>query len=237
MERVLSSIRLGDYKIKVNVARFVMEEGEVEGQKTYVPKNKQTQNPQGDKEHGNPKIGTSKGFYSNTMSFKEAFSGVAKGKTLTVDDTICAYEDLHGRSIAARVTSLDVLRMIKVLLKEMGLGEGIVNCLGGLTVLITFNTKEHALMAKDEITGRSDVFTSAVIWEGQELNFERVAWLKVLGIPLCILDDRVIENIGSFFGMVVRKPTVDSLELDASFQYIGVLVGQERMVIELYRSV
>ncbi|KAK9074113.1 hypothetical protein SSX86_006710 [Deinandra increscens subsp. villosa] len=226
MERVLSSIRLGDYKLKVNVARFVLEEGEVDVRKKYVPKNQQAQTSQGGKDIGNTKDGPWNGLSSNAMSYKEAFTGVAEGKTLVVEDTVCAFEDLHGRSVVVRVASLVVLRRIKDILKEMGLGEGIVNCLGGLMVLITFDSKDHAMMAKDELLGRPEVFSSAVIWEGQELQFERVAWLKVLGIPLCILDDRVIENIGSFFGMVVRKPAVDCLELDASFQYIGVVVGQ-----------
>ena len=35
MEKVLSAIQLGDYKIKVNVARFVLEEGEVNERKSF----------------------------------------------------------------------------------------------------------------------------------------------------------------------------------------------------------
>ena len=37
MEKVLSSIRLGEFKLNVNVARFVLEEGEVNEQRSSRP--------------------------------------------------------------------------------------------------------------------------------------------------------------------------------------------------------
>ncbi|KAI7724863.1 hypothetical protein M8C21_006977, partial [Ambrosia artemisiifolia] len=89
----------------------------------------------------------------------------------------------------------------------------------------TLRSNEHASMALDEIRGRPDVFSYGAVWEGQELNFERVAWLKVMGIPLDLLDDSVLGNIGSFFGSVVKKPVLDWLETDSSFQYVGVVVN------------
>ena len=46
----------------------------------------------------------------------------------------------------------------------------------------------------------------------------------MVGVPLCILEDRVLEDIGSYFGVVVRKSSVELLETDSSFHLIGVLV-------------
>ncbi|KAJ0545552.1 putative RNA recognition motif domain, nucleotide-binding alpha-beta plait domain superfamily [Helianthus annuus] len=178
MEKVLSSIRLGEYKLKVNVARFVLEEGEVK------------------------------------------------------EDSVCAFESLHGRSLVLKVCSLEVLQRVKRLLEEMKLGEGEVRCLGGFLILITFRSKEHAKMALGELVGRPELFCSVVVWEGQDLPFERVAWLKVYGIPLSLLAVKVFDSIGAFFGSVVKKPTVDRVEIDSSFHYIGVMVGHGARIKE-----
>ncbi|KAJ0743128.1 putative RNA recognition motif domain, nucleotide-binding alpha-beta plait domain superfamily [Helianthus annuus] len=233
MERILSAIRLGDYRLKVNVARFVLEDGEINSRKpTYPVKDKKLEEHER-ADYRDPLHGPRNVYSANSMSFKEAFDGASKGKSIVIDDNISAFEDLHGRSVVVKVASLEVLRMIKGILKEMGLGEGSVHCLGGFMMLISFKTRNHATMAKDEFLGRPEQFSLVDIWEGQHLPFERIAWIKVVGLPLCVLDDRVIDNIGSFFGTVVRKPAVKSLETDSLFHFIGVLVGQGARIHEV----
>lgn len=225
LERVLSSIRLGDFRLKVNVARFVLEEGEVNNRRFFVPKNVAANISQ----EGPPKtnVYVPRNVYaSNSVSFKEAFVGTPKEKTLTVDDKVNAFETLHGRSIVVQVVSLEVLKNIRRILKEMGLAEGIINCMGGMVILVSFFSGEHAIMAKDELIGRPELFSSVYIWEGQEITFERIAWLRVTGIPLCVLDKQVLRNIGSMFGKVVKQPDLEVLEFDTSFHYVGVVVNQ-----------
>ncbi|MFS8004214.1 hypothetical protein Hanom_Chr13g01223071 [Helianthus anomalus] len=106
----------------------------------------------------------------------------------------------------------------------MKLHEGVVRVLGGLQVLIEFNSKSHAEMALNEIIGRPNLFSKPEIWEGQPTHFERIAWLKVFGIPLCISENKVVNDVGSLFGEVVKSARVERVGLDASFQFIGVLI-------------
>ncbi|KAJ0736177.1 putative RNA recognition motif domain, nucleotide-binding alpha-beta plait domain superfamily [Helianthus annuus] len=233
MEKVLSSIRLGEYKLKVNVARFVLEEGEVNARKpVFHPKKegsfKQKMDDVGSRLHASHNT-----FNTNAMSFKEAISGESRGKTIVLDDSVNAVEDMHGRSLVVRVCSLDVLKKIKWLLNDMKLGEGEVRCLGGFVVLISFKTSEHAVMVKDELVGRTNLFSSVDLLEGKVSSYERIAWLKVSGIPMCVLDDHTLENIGGFFGSIVRKPLVERIEIDSTFQYIGVLVGHGARIQEV----
>lgn len=54
--------------------------------------------------------------------------GEAVGKTINVDDSVNAFEILKGRSVVVKLTSLDVLKSIYSILKEMRLGEGVVRC-------------------------------------------------------------------------------------------------------------
>ncbi|KAI3741392.1 hypothetical protein L1987_59064 [Smallanthus sonchifolius] len=107
-----------------------------------------------------------------------------------------------------------------------------VQYLGGLTVLISFDAKEIAesvLKAARDVLGR---FSSVDLWEGQTLCYERLAWLKVKGIPLQLITDEVIDSVGSEFGRVVHRNTRSEEEGDLSYEYIGVLVGDGRRVAE-----
>ncbi|PWA63749.1 RNA-directed DNA polymerase, eukaryota [Artemisia annua] len=226
MEKLLSSIRLGVYKLKFNVARFVLEDGEVNARKSSNDRIHTNRPPQ--KSNFRPKPVNESGCVGmdNGMSFKDAFSGAAVGKTVSIDDNISAFEECYGKAILVKVASLEVLGKIRIILKEMGLSEGEIRCLGGFYVLISFKNKAHAIMARDELFGRPEQFVYAAIWEGQEVPVERIAWLRVVGIPLCILDDRVLHSIGSFFGTVVKQAFLGRAEVDSSFHFIGVLVRQ-----------
>ncbi|KAJ0793019.1 putative RNA-binding domain superfamily [Helianthus annuus] len=215
----VSKIRLGDYRLKCNVARFVLEEGEIRQQASSG--DKQFPKSQGGAGDG-PFIRKENGY--NFMSYKEAFTRVSKGKVVEVDSNTNAFEGLHGKTIVVRVTSLYVLQRIKGVLKEMKLHEGVVRVLGGLQVLIEFNSKVHAEMALNEFIGRPDLFSKPEIWEGQPTHFERIAWLKVFGIRLCMLENKVVNDVGSLFGEVVKSARVERVGLDASFQFIGVLI-------------
>ncbi|KAM0056815.1 hypothetical protein Hdeb2414_s0006g00222931 [Helianthus debilis subsp. tardiflorus] len=228
MLRSLSDVRMGDFKLKFNVARFFLEDREINQTRKdsyhYRPKVRNGTGP-------TFKIPNMKGSCVNNVSFKEASTGVFIGKTVVVDDGLVAFSDLHRRAIFVRLKSLYVLQNIIGILKEMKLGEGRVRCLGGLSVLIEFKSKEHASMAKDEMIGRKEEFDCPLIWEGQTIPFERVAWLKISGLPLC-MDVKVLNDIGSLFGVVVKEARVDRLACDSSFHFIGVIVNHARIIHE-----
>ncbi|KAJ0626037.1 hypothetical protein HanPSC8_Chr01g0009291 [Helianthus annuus] len=228
LERNMSSIRMGEYRLKRNVARFVLEEGEIKQSKVSM-------------EQERSKVNDRKGFAGefvkkeavfNNMPYKEAFSGVSRGKLVVVDDNSVAFEGLHGRGIIVRLKSLFVLQNIKGILKEMKLHEGVVRCLDGLMIMIELKNKEHAAMALDEIAGRSYLFSEPEIWEGQSKPFERIVWLKVFSIPLCMTDNKVVNDVGNLFGEVIKSARVERCGLDASFQFIGVLVKHGKRIQE-----
>ncbi|MFS7976124.1 hypothetical protein Hanom_Chr10g00888751 [Helianthus anomalus] len=117
MEKQLSTIRMGDYKTKFNVARFVLEDGEINERKPVHNDMKPNRGFQKSKEglkqmHDLRNVGT-----VNNMSYKEAFVGASEGKSIKIDDNICAFEELHGRAILVKVGSLDVFRKIRFFLQ------------------------------------------------------------------------------------------------------------------------
>ncbi|KAM0037030.1 hypothetical protein Hdeb2414_s0014g00433401 [Helianthus debilis subsp. tardiflorus] len=62
-------------------------------------------------------------------------------------------------------------------------------------------------------------------WNGQTLPLERVAWLKLCGIPLHLLDSDVLGLIGEAFRKVLHVPKLLEEDQDLSIVWVGVLVS------------
>ncbi|KAM0023457.1 hypothetical protein Hdeb2414_s0023g00639691 [Helianthus debilis subsp. tardiflorus] len=105
--------------------------------------------------------------------------------------------------------------------------------LGGLTILISFKDEE---LAKDFLDAKriwGPWFSKLDFWSGQSLPLERVAWLKILGVPLHILDQGVVGQIGEMFGKVLYVPKMLEEEQDLSMCRVGILVGEYFRVKEV----
>ncbi|KAJ0835336.1 hypothetical protein HanRHA438_Chr16g0754061 [Helianthus annuus] len=107
-----------------------------------------------------------------------------------------------------------------------------IQYLGGLSILITLVNKD---VAKKFIEAR-DVwgpwFSKLDIWEGQSMPFERVAWLRLLGVPLHLVDSDVVKMVGEEFGKVLHVPKSFGGEKDLSMGRNGVLVGEVERIKE-----
>ncbi|KAF5782462.1 hypothetical protein HanXRQr2_Chr11g0496151 [Helianthus annuus] len=175
-------------------------------------------------------------FFNGNRSFSDTLlgrQGVLKvGKTVAVDDHVNALSGLHGRALVARMIDLDALKSIYILLNDLCPGKGKVQYIGGLSVLITFDDNKMATVVRDvtrEVLGR---FSSVDLWEGQIFGFERLAWIKIVGVPFHLLSSQVINAIGSSVGKVVHTPNKSDDDDDLSYDYIGVLVGDGKRIDE-----
>ncbi|MFS7913705.1 hypothetical protein Hanom_Chr02g00144791 [Helianthus anomalus] len=63
-------------------------------------------------------------------------------------------------------------------------------------------------------------------WTGQSLPFERIAWLKVLGVRVHLAVDNIYDSIAGHFGKVLHASQRTSVI------YIGVLVGDGVRIAE-----
>ncbi|KAJ0694769.1 putative RNA recognition motif domain, nucleotide-binding alpha-beta plait domain superfamily [Helianthus annuus] len=228
MVKKLSQIKMGEYRLKVNVARFVLEDGEINDSRPkthYQPRKKDQPNVYSGAGIRQPQ-------QEGSFSYKDAFFGANPARLVEVDDDFQAFDDEIGRAVLVRVSSIHVLKNIVCILKEMGLAEGKIRNLGGFTLMVSFKTKEHAVMAKVELLGRPDQFSSAVIWEGQEVDYDRVAWLRIYGIPVNVMGNSVIEDVGRLFGMVVKSAQLDADVEDVSSHRVGVLVNATKTIQE-----
>ncbi|MFS8003872.1 putative reverse transcriptase domain, fatty acid desaturase domain, acyl-CoA desaturase [Helianthus anomalus] len=71
------------------------------------------------------------------------------------------------------------------------------------------------------------------LWGGQSLPFERVAWLKIHGVPLHILDSDTLARTGEMFGKVLHVPRPSEVDQDLSIFRVGILVGDSVRIREV----
>ncbi|KAF5801533.1 putative nucleotide-binding alpha-beta plait domain superfamily, RNA-binding domain superfamily [Helianthus annuus] len=227
MVRNMQNLRLGEYKLSINVARFVFEEGEIRDPPPRPKPVKESVLKQSHTSNGGRQVRYEK---TSTFSSKEALTGVRSNvadssKVLRLGEKTLVFNELCGRTILVRVGDFVLVSRFQRKLLDMGLGEGVIRYLGGMQFLVTFKTPEHAIMAKDELLGRSDEFVNVSIWDGQEVEFERVAWVKILGLPIQLCDPEIFEEVASVFGKVVQKVNFDPSSFDMSGGCVGILVN------------
>ncbi|KAJ0806557.1 hypothetical protein HanPI659440_Chr02g0090741 [Helianthus annuus] len=234
MVRDLCAVKMGDYRLKANVARFLYEEGEI-GQPPTTNKRPEYREEQVNRKAEDFKTGPSS-FTHGRRSFKETLTGIHKkvdsGKVVKIDDDLDILQNLVGFALVMRFVDLLTLKKVNLILKEMDAGESRVQYLGGLSVLVSFKQKEDAerifLLAKEDASN----FTSVSRWEGQSIAFERLAWIKIKGIPVHLLDDSVIDKVAESFGKIMHRPPRSVEDADLSSEFIGVLVGEGKRITE-----
>ncbi|MFS8009639.1 hypothetical protein Hanom_Chr14g01287261 [Helianthus anomalus] len=98
-----------------------------------------------------------------------------------------------------------------------------IKYVGGLWVVLVFGDQE---IAQEFFRGKQvweSCFDTWENWGGQLIPVERIAWLKIYGVSLCLYDDGVFNVIGSKFGTVIQSANVNEQENDFSHVMIVVL--------------
>ncbi|KAI3756153.1 hypothetical protein L1987_55969 [Smallanthus sonchifolius] len=143
-----------------------------------------------------------------------------------------AFQGLHGKALVARMTDLEALKSIFLIMDDLSTGSCKVQYIGGLSVLVSFEDNNVATVVCKTAREMGGRFSSVDLWEGQVFCYERLAWLKIMGIPLHLISGEVFEAVGNAFGKVVHRPSRSDDDSDLSYDYIGVLVGEGNRIDE-----
>ncbi|PWA39631.1 nucleotide-binding alpha-beta plait domain-containing protein [Artemisia annua] len=120
MIRKMSNIKMGVYKLEINVSRFVLEDGEI--REEHVHKPKESRVPPANNNAGSNVRFVKKGAFT----FKEALTRERRkedmqNKSIILDDQEPVFKNFHGRSLILKLGSFEVLRNIRKILNDMGL--------------------------------------------------------------------------------------------------------------------
>ncbi|MFS7951770.1 hypothetical protein Hanom_Chr07g00599041 [Helianthus anomalus] len=64
------------------------------------------------------------------------------------------------------------------------------------------------------------------------MAFERIAWLRVHGVPLHLFTNEVLVSMCNRYGIVGQPPQVSENDSDLSMVCVGVLVGDGKRITE-----
>ncbi|KAM0064532.1 putative RNA recognition motif domain, nucleotide-binding alpha-beta plait domain superfamily [Helianthus debilis subsp. tardiflorus] len=222
----LRGIRMDAYKLWFNIARFVLEDGEI-----YTRREKHNPTKSCNSKF-NEGVGHTEASTGPVDTGARSYRDLLAGRSLNIDSQVNAFSTLHGRALVARMVNVDALKHIYVILDNMGHAAVSVQYLGGLDVLLSFEDAAKAMMVHGTTVNMKEQFSAITLWEGQCFSFERLVWLKIQGVPLHLSTNEVLDMVGRLFGTVVHKANRAENDRDLSFEYVGVLVGDGKRISE-----
>ncbi|KAJ0575090.1 putative RNA-directed DNA polymerase [Helianthus annuus] len=231
--KTLSNIRMGDFKLSFNVARFTLEEGEINDRQSERPVPTRITGAAGTFP-GMKKLNDSN--LVGMRTFKEAMLGrnneVKEEKILLIQEDFKVNDHGFGKAVIAVMKDFKALKEAGDTIRDLTEGTGVVQYVGGRFIMVSFNSSEEmdrfCLLASE----KGEKFQSVEKWIGQTLPFERLAWLRIQGIPLHLLENEVINGIGGKFGKVIKGGQHGIWDSDLSYDYVGVLVSEGKRIQE-----
>ncbi|KAJ0800193.1 hypothetical protein HanPI659440_Chr03g0100171 [Helianthus annuus] len=146
-------------------------------------------------------------------------------KYVVVPDKTGAFSSLFGLALVGRVVNLETLVDFDKLLSIAKVSVANIQYMGGLSLLISFHDVEAAKKFLDSKVIWGPWFLRLEPWNGQTFPMERVAWLRIIGIPIHLFDPEVMVQIGEQFGKVLHSPKFVEEDSDVSVCSVAVLVG------------
>ncbi|KAK1424782.1 hypothetical protein QVD17_20120 [Tagetes erecta] len=132
---------------------------------------------------------------------------------------------LAETSLLGSITNAGILNDLPFYLKRWsGLDDCVVRYLGGLTIILTFPTKQDSrtyLESKGNLWG--SFFSSLTTWDGIHYPEERLAWITIRGVPPHLFGTPMINKIAASCGKVVDEVDVSNLESNLAFTRVPIL--------------
>ncbi|KAJ0744738.1 putative RNA recognition motif domain, nucleotide-binding alpha-beta plait domain superfamily [Helianthus annuus] len=243
----INGVSMGGCKLMVNVARFAVENNGLERESERNMKG------DGESERLKSTVGLGAGSYSHEgqksfawrggRSFRDVvgfgaaaselrMGGSSPEKVVSVPDDISGCVDLFRKAVVGRTVDLDTLVFFDRLLRIGKVKFVKIQFLGGLSIMVSFESSEEAesFLQNKKLWG--PWFSNLDLWEGQTLAVERVAWIRVQGLPLHLVDSEILRKIGEAYGKILYVPMDVGEESDLSFQRVAVLAGNDARIKE-----
>ncbi|CAH1418163.1 unnamed protein product [Lactuca virosa] len=141
-----------------------------------------------------------------------------------------AYHRLHRTSLIREALTLDHLGHTPKLLRDNGETDLEITYVGGLRVLFLF---DGSVDAKDFLNNenRWKEFLKLVNWSDKtDMQVERVAWIRIIGLPLYLWGDRNFASITEWLGKTIAPYEDLSNRVDLSCPKIGILTSRKTRI-------
>ncbi|KAF5794525.1 putative RNA recognition motif domain, nucleotide-binding alpha-beta plait domain superfamily [Helianthus annuus] len=252
----LNNIKMFDMKVSVSLAKYDKDHNrfnyapESLGRKFWRPKEdardngKQThdarygEQPQVEKHvSGNSASGPS--FVQEGKSYADLLKGnkgtmVDGAKVVNVEGKGSLYP-LHciGRSIIGYTKEVMTVRNVRMFMEKHDLSDVGLSYVGGVTFMLTFKDKSSAREYMNSLSVLfHEIFSNFFLWNGEDIPFNRVAKINVVGVPFIIRDNSLFDRIGGMFGEVIKQSSFSWQNEDNSSGSVTVITEQKSRVDE-----
>ncbi|KAL4585730.1 hypothetical protein LXL04_010354 [Taraxacum kok-saghyz] len=217
-----NTIKIDGSKIAANVAKYDKNKRRVLHDRPGKQLPKSTRPPAHSFNHG---VGA--------KSYKDALRNQMKHshsathlKTVHISDP-CAehYKLWKDCALVGEVGSMAKMGNLQVGLNAEGVQDISIKFLSGLMAMIIFKTS--ALANNFLVNGKatwSNWFSDLQMWSGQHVEYQRVAWIKIEGLPLHMWDRNCFDSIGGLFGRVLSPAVLPHNSSDLSSGCMSILV-------------
>ncbi|KAJ0844803.1 putative RNA recognition motif domain, nucleotide-binding alpha-beta plait domain superfamily [Helianthus annuus] len=246
--QALNNVWIGSYKIKVNVSKFQKEKrrdykggsGSFHGGPGYIPKKSmEMENKQRGASHEKESKRSGPINYDKpNVSYRDILTGYNKeeGKRKTVQLTGEESEFskvMKKRTVVAVIRDMKKMKILGDILPEIFPNTMEVRYLGGAKLLITFGSQ---MEAEDFRIGFretwEEIFSEVWEWKGEQIKFERLAWIKIVGIPVMLWSRETGEKIGETVGKVVYQDKMNVNSGSLNEVRLGVIVDSGKEIKE-----
>ncbi|KAF5786564.1 hypothetical protein HanXRQr2_Chr10g0442441 [Helianthus annuus] len=128
-------------------------------------------------------------------------------KVVEVKEDVNAFQDLYRKAVVGRTKDLDTLVFFNRFLRIGKVHYVKIQYLGGLSILVSFACSEEAESFLKNKGLWGPWFSNLDMWEGQVLAVERIAWLRIQGLPLQLFDSDIMKMVGNLFEKSVFVPS------------------------------
>ncbi|KAI3726708.1 hypothetical protein L1987_66509 [Smallanthus sonchifolius] len=147
-------------------------------------------------------------------------------KVITAPNRVLNYPNqCSGRAVIGEAKSVTSFNSIRKTLDNGGDSDVSVSYIGGLKVLVVFKDMGLAQRFIADSTIWSNHLSSVTLWTDQVVSFDRIACLKIVGIPLHLREDLVFEMVGNLFGKIIWPSAFSWTKKDCSFGVCYVLTS------------
>ncbi|MFS8014959.1 putative RNA recognition motif domain, nucleotide-binding alpha-beta plait domain superfamily [Helianthus anomalus] len=186
------------------------------------------QEPGTEVQNSNPVVGHNWGRSFREVVQNSSWKGTKNPEVMVIPpSTTEMVKNNELKSLVGEAKDIDTLNNLNNFLEE-GLR---LSYLGGLKVLIHFNS---AMEAEDylrkEVESWEKWFSRLYVWEGIPPIFERVAWIKILGVPASLWENNIFNRIGERCGRLLVKSEASSEDGNLSEERVAILVNSGRRI-------
>ncbi|KAI3716758.1 hypothetical protein L1987_67865 [Smallanthus sonchifolius] len=95
------------------------------------------------------------------------------------------------------------------------------------------SSKEAKEMMANKATEWGKFFNKLEIWDGQDIDFQRIAWIRIQGVPIHLWERQVFDKIGSCFGKIaLGSEMYVQEEGNLTYDRVGILVNNGIFISE-----